>query len=253
MTKGRMREFYQCASCSESRIVYAQLLTLFRTIRTLTSLAHTILCCQIPSVSPSRARLSTRSASLISPSKCGIRSPSVLENVLTPFSCSLLGQPPQTARRTVRSLWCSQRQNPDYFFCRGQDGQDAVVRRAQGNDGGQRTRRGCRRSDRGICPAERLVVCASVVGQNSRQRTAGGAELVDRLRQDEKLLSNASAKQGIEEMGLLFRYLDIFGVSARVSVLQIARTPVVLTLSRPTDVFRPFPCSRLGLLYRCHL
>lgn len=45
----------------------------------------------------------------------------------------------------------------------------------------------------------------------------GGPELVERLLQDEKLLSNASAKAGLQDMSLLFKYLDIFGVTKRVS------------------------------------
>ncbi|KAK4047785.1 Cytoplasmic and mitochondrial histidine tRNA synthetase [Microbotryomycetes sp. JL221] len=52
----------------------------------------------------------------------------------------------------------------------------------------------------------------------------GGADLIDRLLQDETLTSNTSARQGLEEMKLLFKYLDIFGVSLKMSFdLSLAR------------------------------
>ncbi|ORY82402.1 histidyl-tRNA synthetase [Leucosporidium creatinivorum] len=52
----------------------------------------------------------------------------------------------------------------------------------------------------------------------------GGEELVGRLLQDEKLSGNASAKAGLEDMGLLFKYLNIFGVSTKMSFdLSLAR------------------------------
>ncbi|SCZ99565.1 BZ3500_MvSof-1268-A1-R1_Chr3-1g06104 [Microbotryum saponariae] len=52
----------------------------------------------------------------------------------------------------------------------------------------------------------------------------GGKELVDRLLADAHLPTNKSAKEGIEEMGLLFKYLDIFGVTDRMSFdLSLAR------------------------------
>ncbi|KAK4050173.1 Cytoplasmic and mitochondrial histidine tRNA synthetase [Microbotryomycetes sp. JL201] len=52
----------------------------------------------------------------------------------------------------------------------------------------------------------------------------GGAELVERLLQDHTLTANASAKQGLEEMGMLFKYLGIFGVTDKMSFdLSLAR------------------------------
>ncbi|GAA5995492.1 hypothetical protein JCM5350_006012, partial [Sporobolomyces pararoseus] len=52
----------------------------------------------------------------------------------------------------------------------------------------------------------------------------GGPELVDRLRQDEKLVGHKAAKEGIEDMALLFKYLDIFNVTGRMSFdLSLAR------------------------------
>ncbi|GAA6017942.1 hypothetical protein JCM11491_001228 [Sporobolomyces phaffii] len=52
----------------------------------------------------------------------------------------------------------------------------------------------------------------------------GGPELVDRLRQDEKLAAHKTAKEGIEDMALLFKYLDIFNVTGRMSFdLSLAR------------------------------
>ncbi|GAA5873319.1 hypothetical protein JCM1840_000026 [Sporobolomyces johnsonii] len=52
----------------------------------------------------------------------------------------------------------------------------------------------------------------------------GGPELVDRLRQDEKLVGHKAAKEGLEDMALLFKYLDIYGVTGRMSFdLSLAR------------------------------
>ncbi|GAA5938257.1 histidine--tRNA ligase [Sporobolomyces koalae] len=52
----------------------------------------------------------------------------------------------------------------------------------------------------------------------------GGPELVERLRQDEKLAGNKTAMEGVEDMALLFKYLDIFNVTRRMSFdLSLAR------------------------------
>lgn len=52
----------------------------------------------------------------------------------------------------------------------------------------------------------------------------GGRELLDFLLKDEALTANASAKAGLEEMGLLIDYLDAFGVLDRISFdLSLAR------------------------------
>lgn len=45
---------------------------------------------------------------------------------------------------------------------------------------------------------------------------SGGPELVEELLKDPQLSVNARAKEGIEEMGLLFKYLSIFGVVKQV-------------------------------------
>ncbi len=45
---------------------------------------------------------------------------------------------------------------------------------------------------------------------------SGGVELVEALLKDPELSANASAKEGIEEMGLLLKYLSIFGVADQV-------------------------------------
>lgn len=45
---------------------------------------------------------------------------------------------------------------------------------------------------------------------------AGGPELVQQLKQDARLTANKSASEGLNDMGLLYTYLDIFGVSRRV-------------------------------------
>ncbi|SCV71229.1 BQ2448_2817 [Microbotryum intermedium] len=63
----------------------------------------------------------------------------------------------------------------------------------------------------------------------------GGKELVDRLLEDAHLPTNKSAKEGIEEMGLLFKYLDIFGVTDRVSLHQ--KMSFDLSLARGLDYY----------------
>lgn len=45
----------------------------------------------------------------------------------------------------------------------------------------------------------------------------GGEQLVDDLLQDSKLTANKSAKEGLDEMKILFKYLNIFGVTDKVS------------------------------------
>ncbi|CAG8531077.1 15144_t:CDS:10 [Funneliformis caledonium] len=52
----------------------------------------------------------------------------------------------------------------------------------------------------------------------------GGKELLERLFQDQKLLANANAKAGLNEMILLFQYLEVFGVLDKISFdLSLAR------------------------------
>ncbi|KAJ3083102.1 Cytoplasmic and mitochondrial histidine tRNA synthetase [Quaeritorhiza haematococci] len=52
----------------------------------------------------------------------------------------------------------------------------------------------------------------------------GGRELCETLAADEKLSKNESAKAGIEDMKLLLKYLDIFGMSEQISFdLSLAR------------------------------
>ncbi|KAI4517014.1 histidyl-tRNA synthetase [Schizophyllum commune Loenen D] len=52
----------------------------------------------------------------------------------------------------------------------------------------------------------------------------GGPSLLDTLRADEKLMSNARAKEGVEEMGLLFKYLDAYKLVDKMSFdLSLAR------------------------------
>lgn len=52
----------------------------------------------------------------------------------------------------------------------------------------------------------------------------GGRELLESLMKDEALLGNASAKQGLEEMGLLLDYLEAFNVLDKISFdMSLAR------------------------------
>lgn len=53
---------------------------------------------------------------------------------------------------------------------------------------------------------------------------AGGEELVTLLLADEKLCANKTAKEGLEDMTLLFKYLTIFGVKQRVSLTLPSQT-----------------------------
>ena len=45
---------------------------------------------------------------------------------------------------------------------------------------------------------------------------SGGRDLVERLLKDERLMSNARARAGLEDMRLLFDYLEVLGVSTQV-------------------------------------
>ena len=48
-------------------------------------------------------------------------------------------------------------------------------------------------------------------------RISGGEELVAKLQEDAVLSGNKSAKEGLADMALLFKYLNIFGVTPKVS------------------------------------
>ena len=52
----------------------------------------------------------------------------------------------------------------------------------------------------------------------------GGVDLLEKLQQDEKLKGHAKAKEGLQDMKILFEYLQIFGVMHRISFdLSLAR------------------------------
>jgi histidyl-tRNA synthetase len=44
----------------------------------------------------------------------------------------------------------------------------------------------------------------------------GGPELAEQLKQDERLTKNKSAVEGLNDMALLYKYLDIYGATPRV-------------------------------------
>src|SRR5438045_3903690 len=46
----------------------------------------------------------------------------------------------------------------------------------------------------------------------------GGRELLKKLKEDEKFFANASAKHGLEDMSLLFNYIDVLDASAHVTL-----------------------------------
>lgn len=50
----------------------------------------------------------------------------------------------------------------------------------------------------------------------------GGPSLLDQLRADEALMNNASAKLGIEEMSILFRYLEAYKVVDKVRIPSVS-------------------------------
>ena len=85
--------------------------------------------------------------------------------------------------------------------------------------------------------------------------TIGGPELVDRLRQDEKLVGHKAAKEGIEDMALLFKYLDIFNVTARVSdsLVPPHLRNISLMSAFEIDVLRSLARAGTRLLHRNHL
>jgi len=49
----------------------------------------------------------------------------------------------------------------------------------------------------------------------------GGRELLGKLKNDSNLMANTSAKQGLEDMSLLFNYLDALNASSNVCPLHI--------------------------------
>lgn len=69
---------------------------------------------------------------------------------------------------------------------------------------------------------------------------AGGPELVEQLKQDSRLTANRTAVEGLNDMQLLYKYLDIYGVTKRV------RVPLPLPLPS-TGHARPTPSPAHGL------
>ena len=57
---------------------------------------------------------------------------------------------------------------------------------------------------------------------------SGGPELLELLKADSSLLANASAKLGLNEMEILFKYLDAYGVIGKVSIIRVFVLPVLL-------------------------
>lgn len=77
-------------------------------------------------------------------------------------------------------------------------------------------------------------------------RFTGQQDLLDRLLKDEKLTANKTAKEGLDDMATFLKYLTIFGVLPRVSLLIIRRTGLS---SLFTDLVRPIPCTWTRLLH----
>ena len=53
-----------------------------------------------------------------------------------------------------------------------------------------------------------------------------GKELLAKLQSDEKLMAVATANEGLKEMGILFDYLEIFGVLGYVSCSTAKENPL---------------------------
>ena len=51
-------------------------------------------------------------------------------------------------------------------------------------------------------------------------RSVGGRPLLDQLLADATLTANAKAKQGLNEMGILFTFLDAYRITDKVVSLQ---------------------------------
>jgi len=84
----------------------------------------------------------------------------------------------------------------------------------------------------------------------------GGMDLVEKLLENEKLMSNKSAKQGVEDMKLLLNYCQLFGVLDKVSFdLSLARgldyyTGVIyeaVLTSIPEELLKAAPGEQVGV------
>jgi len=84
----------------------------------------------------------------------------------------------------------------------------------------------------------------------------GGMDLVEKLLQNEKLISNKSAKQGVEDMKLLLNYCQLFNVMDKVSFdLSLARgldyyTGVIyeaVLTSVPEELLKAAPGEQVGV------
>lgn len=64
--------------------------------------------------------------------------------------------------------------------------------------------------EKGLDPA-----VADKIGEYVKHK--GGPPLLDQLRADKALMANASAKLGIEDMGILFQYLEAYKVVDKAS------------------------------------
>jgi len=80
----------------------------------------------------------------------------------------------------------------------------------------------------------------------------GGKELLDELLQDETLTSNESFASGIEDMSLLFNYLEVFCVMPKLSFdLSLARGVILPLPSSP--IHSKSNSKTAGLLHRHNL
>lgn len=69
-------------------------------------------------------------------------------------------------------------------------------------------------------------------GRPAQSKYIGGPELIDHLRTT-RLSQNKVAKAGLEEMELLFKYLDVLGVTSKVRF----PIPYAVLSARTTELF----------------
>ena len=75
--------------------------------------------------------------------------------------------------------------------------------------------------------------------------------MLDQLLADATLTTNAKAKQGLDEMGILFTFLDAYRITDKVGSFQDMGTYRLNLVT--TDLVRLVVSTRAGLLYRPHL
>jgi hypothetical protein len=93
--------------------------------------------------------------------------------------------------------------------------------------------------------AERIHQYVQLKGTAPNMQTnSGGRDLIEKLQADSLLVANKSASHGLQDMSLLFNYLDILDSNKNVPHLHLPSNPAL---------FRLIPRPRSGLLHRPNL